>query len=313
MDRRGLLLCLLSAAAFGSMAILARGAYAAGMPIGTLLVGRFALAAVAFWALVWFLRTALPSRRTQRHSLALGAAVYAVEAALFFIAISRLSATLAALLLYLYPFMVFLAGVLRGTERATRDRVLPLAMAGLGVGLVLSAGAGTQVIDPVGVAAAVSAAMIYTGYLLVSGPIGVNAEPLATSALVMTGAAGATAAVAAGTGELSMNFALSGWLWLLALALGSTVIGVWSLTAGLKRVGATNASIISTSEPIVTVGLAMLLLGESLAPLQLVGAAGVLLALILLQRAEPVSVSDDGAATRTTDRTAARTLAHEPA
>jgi drug/metabolite transporter (DMT)-like permease len=54
------------------------------------------------------------------------------------------------------------------------------------------------------------------------------------------------------------------------------------LYAGARRVGAARASLISTVEPIYTITLAALLLGESLAPIQLLGGAlilgGVLLA-----------------------------------
>lgn len=313
MDRRGLILCLVSAAAFGSMAIIARGAYSAGVTIPTLLVGRFLIAAVVLWLLVGMLRTALPARALGGKAVAIGAVVYALQAALFFIAVSRLSATLAALLLYTYPFLVFLIGLARGQERASSDRIVPLAMAGVGVAVVLVGGAETGAIDPVGVAAALGAAAVYTAYLLTASHVVERAEPLAASALMMTGAAGATAIAAVGAGDLQTGFAPSGWVWLAALALGSTVIGVWALTAGLRRVGATNASIISTSEPIVTVGLAILILGEQLTIVQFIGAAAVVLALILLQRAEPVSVSVDAAAARTADRPAARALAHEPA
>jgi len=313
MDRRGLVLCLVSAAAFGSMAILARGAYAAGVSIPTLLVGRFLVAAAVLWLLVALRRAAVTKRKAQGKALAVGAVVYATQAALFFIAVSRLDATLAALLLYVYPFLVFLVGVARGHEHASRERVVPLLMAGVGVSAVLVGGSGTGAVDPIGVAAALGAAVVYTVYFLAAGNVVATTAPLAASALMMTGAAGATAVAAAGMGDLTTHFAASGWIWIGALALGSTVVGVWTLAAGLKRIGATNASIISTTEPIITVGLAMLLLGEHLAPAQLVGAASVLTALVMLQRAQPVSVSGDDAAPLAADRTAARALAHEPA
>jgi len=287
-DRRGLILCLVSAVAFGSMAIIARGAYAAGVTIPTLLVGRFVLAAVVLWLLVGLLRTALPRRRTQGKALLIGAVVYASQAALFFVAVSRLDATLAALLLYVYPFLVFLVGLLRGHERASRERLVPLAMAGVGIAVVLAGGGDIGAVDVVGVMAALGAAVVYTVYLLAAGHVVRGTEPLAASALMMSGAAGATAIAASSAGDLHVGFAASGWLWLTALALGSTVIGVWALTAGLRRVGATNASIISTSEPIITVGLAIAVLGEQLTIVQLIGAAAVVLALVLLQRAEPV-------------------------
>ena len=53
--------------------------------------------------------------------------------------------------------------------------------------------------------------------------------------------------------------------------------------AGLRRVGASEAAILSTFEPVVTVALAYAVLGERLAPAQLLGGGLVLAAVVLLQ------------------------------
>jgi drug/metabolite transporter (DMT)-like permease len=57
--------------------------------------------------------------------------------------------------------------------------------------------------------------------------------------------------------------------------------------AGLQRVGPTTASIISTAEPVVTVLLAFLVFGELLGPVQLVGGALVLGAVLMLASRRP--------------------------
>jgi drug/metabolite transporter (DMT)-like permease len=56
--------------------------------------------------------------------------------------------------------------------------------------------------------------------------------------------------------------------------------------AGLERVGPTNASTISTFEPLVTVLLAMIFLRETIVPLQLLGGSLILSAVIVLARSE---------------------------
>jgi drug/metabolite transporter (DMT)-like permease len=53
--------------------------------------------------------------------------------------------------------------------------------------------------------------------------------------------------------------------------------------AGLERVGPSAAAILSTLEPVVTVGLAAAAFGESLAGVQLLGAALVLSAVVVMQ------------------------------
>ena len=72
------------------------------------------------------------------------------------------------------------------------------------------------------------------------------------------------------------------WLWLLGLALGPTVGALTLYTAGLQRVPAGVASITATLEPVVATVLAVVVLGERLAVPQLVGAALVVTAVLLL-------------------------------
>ena len=74
-----------------------------------------------------------------------------------------------------------------------------------------------------------------------------------------------------------------GYGWLAALALVSTVGAVALFFAGLRRVGPTAASILSTVEPVVTVALAFAVFGESLSPAQLTGGALVLAAVLTVR------------------------------
>ncbi len=75
----------------------------------------------------------------------------------------------------------------------------------------------------------------------------------------------------------------TGFAWLAGLAVVSTVGAVALLFAGLRRVGPTAASILSTFEPVVTVALAFAAFGETLGPAQLAGGALVLLAVLAVR------------------------------
>ena len=70
-----------------------------------------------------------------------------------------------------------------------------------------------------------------------------------------------------------------------AIALLSTVAAITLYFAGLKRIGPTRASTLSTLEPLVTVTLAAIVLGERIAPVQMAGGALILAAVVLLARA----------------------------
>ena len=72
------------------------------------------------------------------------------------------------------------------------------------------------------------------------------------------------------------------WLWLLGLALGPTVGALALYTTGLKHVPAGVASVTATLEPVVATLLAVVALGERLAPPQIFGGALILAAVALL-------------------------------
>src|SRR4051794_30201394 len=97
----GALLCLVSAAGFGAIAIFGKLAYDAGVSTITLLFVRFAAATLLF---TLALRLGRPQPRVARRALlvgiALGAVGYALQAGLFFGALQRLDASLTSLLLY---------------------------------------------------------------------------------------------------------------------------------------------------------------------------------------------------------------------
>jgi drug/metabolite transporter (DMT)-like permease len=287
----GTLFCLASAAGFGAMAVFGKLAYDDGATVGTLLAIRFLLAAALFWALVAFGGAAQELRalggRDLAVGLALGACGYAIQAGCYFAALERIDASLLSLLVYTFPAMVAVAAFVLGRERIDRRRVVALVVASGGLALVV-AGAGAGALDPLGAALGLGAAVVYTTYILVSEGVVGRVTPRVLSALVCTGAAVSLTAGSALLGELRPGeLTAAGWGWLACLALVSTVAAVSLFFAGLQRVGPTTASIISTAEPVVTVLLAFLVFGELLGPVQLVGGALVLGAVLMLASRRP--------------------------
>ncbi len=286
MRASGALLCLASAIAFGAMGIFGKLAYDEGASVGTLLSVRFALAGALFWALVVSTgavrRLGSISRRDVAIAVALGAVGYSAQAGAYFAALQRLDASLLSLLLYTFPAMVTVAAIALGRERASLRTSIALALATGGLVLVL-AGAASGALDPAGTVLGILAAVIYSAYILTSAGVAGRVEPLVLSALVCTGGAATLTLAAAAGGDLHPGaVSAEGYGWLAAMAVVSTVAAVTLFFAGLRRVGASTASILSTAEPLTTVVLAYLAFGESLGPAQLAGGALVLSAALVL-------------------------------
>jgi len=274
---------MLSAAAFGAMAIFGKLAYQQDVEVGDLLLIRFAMAAAVLLAIA-AARGALRglSRRAALVALAMGAVGYATQSGLFFSALERMDASLLALVLYTYPALVCAAAVLLGRERATARRIVALLVASAGAALVL-AGAATGSVDALGAVMGFGAALAYTTYILVGDRVVAGVPLLPLAALVCTGAAATFAVAALARGGPDVSFAAAGWGWIGAIALVSTVGAILAFFAGLARVGPSTAAILSVLEPVVTVGLAAVVFGESLALVQLSGGALVLAAVVVVQ------------------------------
>ncbi|HEX6715176.1 MAG TPA: EamA family transporter [Thermoleophilaceae bacterium] len=287
MRSSGTIFSLASGAAFGSMAIFGKLAYDEGANVGTLLAVRFTVGAALFWVLVLAGGALSEARGLRRRDiglgLALGAAGYAAQAGLYFVALERIDASILALLLYTFPAMVTVTAVALGRDRITRRRLVALALTSVGLILVLTGATGGG-FDALGAVLALGAAVVYTTYILSSQGAAGRISPYLLSALVCTGAAITLTLGASLLGQLHpADVSAKGWLWLAGIGVVSTVAAIGFFFAGLRRVGPTSASILATVEPVVTVLLAFLVFGETLAAVQVLGAALVLTSVIVLQ------------------------------
>jgi drug/metabolite transporter (DMT)-like permease len=295
------------------MAVFAKKAYRDDVSVLTLLSVRFTLAALAFWAIVAARRSrgvisAPPARGIILASLALGAVGYAAQSGGYFGALTRIDASLTALLLYVYPALVFIGAVALGRDHIDRRRIVALVLATGGAALVL-AGTGTGNLDALGVALGLGAAVAYSVYILVADRVVTRIDPFLLSALIATGAAATLWTAGLVSGTIDLGFEPAGWGWIVGLALASTVLPIVAFLAGLPKVGPATASIVSTVEPMVSVAMAMLWFGERLGVVQVVGGALVIIAVVLLA----VKVRDRVPALDPAAAAPARALASDPA
>lgn len=99
----------------------------------------------------------------------------------------------------------------------------------------------------------------------------------------MTGASVTTVIIAAVT-RPRLPDTTGDWLALAAVVVICTVVAPWSFFGGLARVGPADASTVSTLEAVVSVVLGVVVLGETLAGLQIAGSVLVLGGVVALAR-----------------------------
>lgn len=277
---KGVVLSVISAVGFGSMSIFAKLAYAAGVDLATLLFLRFSLAAAMLTAVMFAIRQPWPRGRDFALLVAMGAVGYVGQATCFFAALHYASAGVTALLLYLYPAIVLLFGKWILRRPLGRQRLIAVGLALFGTAMTIS---GALQSKPLGLLLGVSAALIYSVYILVGERVveRVGSLPAAT---VVIGAAALTYSGIWLAGTPQWPVGAVAWGAVGAIALLSTTLAILCFFAGMNRLGASDASTISTLEPLTTILLAAWFLGEMLSPPQIVGAAIVLLAVLMIAR-----------------------------
>jgi drug/metabolite transporter (DMT)-like permease len=284
----GVACVVVSAVAFGAMAILARFAFAAGVDTVTLLALRFAIGSVLMLAMLRARGSVLPRGRTLGALVALGALGYGGQAITYFSALSLAPAGLAALLLYLHPALVALLAAVFLHERMTGRKLGALALALAGTALTVAPAIGSDALArapqlATGLVFAVASAAFYAVYIVAAAAIGGRAEAFAMSAVVITSAAAVFIAAMLIRGPHWPQSA-AGWTTIAAIALLSTVVAITLYFAGLERIGPVRASTLSTIEPLSAVVMAALILSERLAPVQLAGGALILAGAIAIAR-----------------------------
>jgi drug/metabolite transporter (DMT)-like permease len=273
----GVLLIVISAASFGALPIFIRLAYRTGADPITLLVLRYSIAAVVMVAIMFIRKTPLPRGRILLGLFLMGAVGYVGQSFSYFTALTMASAGLVALLLYLYPAIVTMLSALFFKERLTPAKVGALTLALVGTALTIGPTGSGRV---PGILLAIAAAVIYSFYILVGSRIMPHSSAIAASTTVITAAAAVYIGIVAVRGP-AFPQTFSGWVDIFAIALVSTVLPIVTFFAGLERVGPTRASTLSTFEPVMSVMLAILILGETISPLQVLGGVLILAAVIV--------------------------------
>lgn len=324
----GIILVLVSAAGFGSGALFVQPLYEAGMEPLAVLFWRFFSAAAFSWG---YLLLAAPRRRSLRALsrrrvlvLLLLGSLYVGNSYAFIASLQVVSISLASIIAYLYPAIVAVVATRFLRRLEGRRAWFALGISIVGIALTVGGIPAGELPPLWGLALAFANPLIYASWIIlqarlagerpsgagrvarevveippgdaeVATDLGRGApDPTPAAALMMTATAVVYAALLLGTGGSLSPLAVpeSTWPALLGLGLVATAMAITTFYAGVTRVGGARASLMSTVEPVYTVALAMILFGETLTPMQIVGGALVIGAVVLAETGRPDTVGE---------------------
>lgn len=305
MDRAGLGLAAISAAAFATSGSFAASLLEAGWTPGAAVTIRVVLAALLL---------TYPATRTLRRAGGAGALrrgspmliTYGVSAVAgtqlcYFLAIQRLPVAIALLLEYSAVLMVVAWMWLRHGQRPGKLTIAGAATAIAGLVIVLDV-IGQATIDPIGVMWGLIAAVGLATYFVLSASQDDELPPLAVAwGGLLVGGAVLSAAALVGLLEMAAprrDVVLLGnetsWLVpVIGLAVIAGAVAFVTGIGGARRLGARVASFVGLAEVLFAVVFAWVLVGQSLRPAQIAGAVLVIAGIVLVRLGEPRGMSSD--------------------
>lgn len=295
----GVIFAVLGAAFFATKGIVIKLALAEGIDAVTVLTWRM-IVAVPIFALVGVLayrrkRASQPEgapklfdRATLLRVMGVGMLGYYVSSYLDFKALEYISAQLDRLILLTYPFFVVLFGAVFFRRRVTPPMVAALLVSYIGIAIIFLhdfAMEGENVV--LGATLVFIAAITFAAYQILAKPLIDRLGPQLFTSVAMSAAGVAVSAQFLATHPIEA-LAVSGNGFLLMLAIGtvSTVLPAYCTSAAIGMIGPERTAIIGNVSPLVTVALAILVLGEAFTPWHALGTAMVLGGVWLFTRKE---------------------------
>lgn len=273
----GIVLCLIAAMSFACNTALASIAYQHGATPLSVLTYRIALAVVALYIVLKIQRVPILLPTKQRNmALALGIILGAYSYGLLG-AIPYMPVALAVLTFYLYPLFVGLASWALGREKMTMALGGALVIAFIGLFLALDIGAGT--LSPIGFAHALGGAILITVLVLFNAKmVGTGDSRPVSLHMLFTGFL-SYALCDIVLGEFPLPVDAVGWAAFLGVGIFYS-FSIVSMFIAISWIGTVRTALIMNLEPITSVFLGIVLLGQPMTASQLLGAAIVVGAIV---------------------------------
>jgi drug/metabolite transporter (DMT)-like permease len=235
----------------------------------------------------------VPGRDLLRFFL-LGILGVAASNYLYYLAIQRTNVATAIILQYTAPVWVLLYTVARGAQRPSlrRTSAVGLAVAGcaLAVGFV---GSGGLRMDVVGVIAALLAAFSFAFYNVAGHSVLARYDRWQVLLWVLVATSTFWILVNPPWKIIAAHYGREQWTFMLVFSLLSVLAPFSCYFAGLQHLEPTRAIVASCLEPVFSIVIAAIALGEVLRPLQTVGIVLVLVAILLIQLPERAAPTEE--------------------
>lgn len=281
---KGIIYAILSSSAFGLMPIFAKITYKNGSNPTTVLIFRFMISALILFTYLNYKKINITINKNQLILLLLiGVIGYTLTTHTLFIAYDYLGAGLATTLHFIYPIVACIMGFILFKENITKNKIISMLLTVLGVYSLISFK--NNKLNIIGISLALFSGVSY-GLNIIALNLK-SIKSLDNRIVTMYVCFGATLGMTVfGIFDKSiiLNINVPVILSYLGISLISTIASIILLLKAIKLIGVSSSSILGTFEPIVSIILGIIFLGENLSFSLIIGTLLILLSTIILAK-----------------------------
>jgi drug/metabolite transporter, DME family len=202
----------------------------------------------------------------------------------YYLAIQRTNVGTAIILQYTAPVWVLLYMVARRMQKPSLQRVSAVALAITGLAMVLGIFSGNRLrLDRIGVGSAILAAFSFAFDNIYAHNVLTRLDRWIVLLYTLFSASLFWVVINPPWKIAAAHYSAKQWLFLLVFSLVSVMAPFSFYFAGLQHLEPTRAIVVSCLEPVFSILLAAILLGETMRPMQLLGIGLVLAAIVVVQ------------------------------
>lgn len=288
----GMTLVVLGTVCFAAKAIFIKLAYEKGATPEAALFVRQVIATPLFWILFMINRSKISVIHQKRDIVKAcfaGLLCFFLSPLLDFLGLDDVSAIVERMLVISYPVFVMILSALLQKRMISTQNLIAIGFIYAGIYLMIGGwNTGLLKANLIGAVLILLSAVVYAGYLVLSGQLVHKIGGIRMNAYGMTSASLAMVIylmikTVSGQSKNLFRYSLSVYELFFFIAIVSTVAAFVLILEGIKRIGAERASILSMPGPVITILLGTVFLGERLELVQWIGCILVFLTIVALE------------------------------
>lgn len=279
---KGFVLGSIAAASYGMNPLFTLPLYGIGMSVDTVLFYRYALAAVLLSIMMKMQKQSFALRKADVLPLCVMGLLFSFSSLFLFMSYNYMDAGIASTILFVYPVLVAIIMAVFFKEKLSLLTMFSIALAFTGISL-LCCTSGGQTLSLTGIVFVFLSSLSYAIYI-----VGINRSSLKdmpTSKLtfyVLLFGLSVFVVRSKFCTELQIIPEPLLWINVISLAVFPTIISLVTMTKAIHYIGSTPTAILGALEPVTALFFGVLVFGEQLTPLILLGVVMVIIAVSLI-------------------------------